>query len=326
MTEPTGAHPAVPAILAMLTAQSPAALRSSGASRMLQPALYGGLALPRDEFVRAVHEVAALDGSLGWLAAMFNAAAGEVAAFPECAAFDVWNAEPDALVTIGRLGSGTLADDRLTGRWTSVVGAEQAHWLLLPAGDRAEYRVLVPRDGVRIEPVGDHSGLGAAGVCDVTASDLLVTERRVFLDDHHAAVTAAAGAAAAVVGSADGVWRKHVEQVRARLATSYGGGGVTDEAAAQVARAASDIDAARLQITTSIQPPEADLASATWACRQAIARARGAADDLLGSSRHALDASDSVSPLWRDVHAGARLGGQLLDQLTATTSTSASKT
>lgn len=316
MTEPTGGHSAVCEIIAAVTTESPAALRSSGVGRMLQPTVFGGLAVSDDEFVWAVHELAALDGSLGLLAAAFNAAARDVAGLPECAASEVWSADPDALVTVGHLGSGTLADDRLNGRWTSVVGAEQARWLLLPAGDG--YRVLVPHDGLRIELVGTHTGLDAAGICTVTASDLLVSERYVFGDDRNAAVLSVAGAAAAVVGSADGVWRKHVEQTRARLATSYGGGGITDEAAAQVARAASDIDAARLQITTSLQPPRADLATATWACRQAIARACGAADGLLASSRHALNGSDAVSRLWRDVHAGSRLGVDMLDQLSAT--------
>ncbi len=116
-----------------------------------------------------------------------------------------------------------------------------------------------------------------------------------------------------MVGSADGVWRKHVDQVRARLDVSYGGDEVTDEAAAEVARAASDIDAAKLQLTGALDPAAPE--TATWAFAQAVARARGAADRLLASSRHALDASDPVSDLWRDVHAGCRLAVRILDAL-----------
>jgi len=119
----------------------------------------------------------------------------------------------------------------------------------------------------------------------------------------------------AVVGSADGVWRTHVDQVRARLDISYGGDEVTDEAAAAVARAASDIDAARIQITGSVDP-----ATSTWAFAQSIARARGAADRLLTSSRHALDASDPVTNRWRDVHAGARLAGRIIGSMRQITS------
>lgn len=105
-------------------------------------------------------------------------------------------------------------------------------------------------------------------------------------------------AAAAVVESADAMWRRHVDQLRTRLAITYGGDEVTDEAAVQVSRAASDIDAARIQISAP--------AATARDCVQAVTRARRAADRLLASSRRSLDASDPVTEIWRDVHAGYR--------------------
>lgn len=152
----------------------------------------------------------------------------------------------------------------------------------------------------------DHS-LFAAG-CEFTVCCL----------HHRQGVTAAAGAAAAVVGSADGVWRKHVDQVRARLDISYGGDEVTDEAAAQVARAASDIDAAKLQITDSLDP-----GTTAWALAQSVTRARSATDRLLASSKHALNSSDPVTHRWRDVHAGCRLALPIIDGLASAQSGSA---
>ncbi len=274
---------------------------------MLQPLQHGGRGLPVDEFVWAVCELAANDGSLGWLAAIYNAAAYEVAGLP--AAHEVWDANPDALITAGHRGSGDLADGQLTGRWKSVVGAEQADWLLLPVG--LSCRVLVPRSHVRVESADRAAGLATAGIGEVIVDGLAVDDGRVFTGDRGSGLIAGAGAAAAVVGSADGVWRKHVEQVRARLDVSYGGDEVTDEAAAEVARAASDIDAAKLQITGSLDPAAPE--TATWAFAQSVFRARGAADRLLASSRHALDASDPVTDLWRDVHAGCRLAVRILD-------------
>jgi len=129
------------------------------------------------------------------------------------------------------------------------------------------------------------------------------------IDDRDTAVAdpvmAAATAASVVVGSALGGWRRHVEQVHARLAISYGGDEITDEAAAQIARTASDLDASRLQISTAGLSGMAPYA-------QAIARARAAADRLMASSRHALDASDPVTAAWRDVHAGCRLAAALM--------------
>jgi 3-hydroxy-9,10-secoandrosta-1,3,5(10)-triene-9,17-dione monooxygenase len=218
----------------------------------------------------------------------------------------VWDANADALITLAHRGSGDLANGRLSGQWGSVVGAEQTDWLLLPAG--AESRVLVPRSGVRVEAVDRAGGLATAGIGEVIADDLPVDDEYVFTADRETDLIVGVGVAAAVVGSADGVWRKHVDQVRARLDLSYGGHEVTDEAAAALARAASDIDAARLQIAGAV-----DCAAPRGAFAQAVARARDAADRLLTSGRHALDASDPVTNLWRDVHAGCRLAVRILD-------------
>jgi 3-hydroxy-9,10-secoandrosta-1,3,5(10)-triene-9,17-dione monooxygenase len=313
MSESIDPHLAVREILDKVTGEPVAALRSSGSGRILQPPQYGGLGLPADEFVWAVCELAAVDGSLGWLAATCNAAAHQIAGLPPRAAHEVWDANPDALIAIGHRGSGDLVDGRLTGRWESVVGAKQADWLLLPTSHAC--RVLVPRSRVRVEPCDREAGLSAAGVGDVTVGDLAVEDGRVFTGSHDTGVIAAAGAAAAVIGSADGVWRKHVDQVRARLNISYGGDEVTDEAATAVARAASDIDASKLQIMGALDPAAAAHETATWAFAQSVARARGAADRLLASSRHALDASDPVTNLWRDVHAGCRLAVRIIDGL-----------
>jgi len=323
MAELTGMHEAVRAMLDAATAESDAvtaesiaALRGSVMCRALQPARYGGFELRADDFIAAVFEVAVLDGSLGWLTATFNAAAYEVSGLHRDAADEVWSADPHALIaTSYRVDGGVLRDGRLTGRWESVVGAEHADWLLLSAGNDVAHRVLVPRSAVSICPVSGPTGPSAAGTCDVTVSEVAIDERHVFRNRRdRVAVIAGAGMAAAVVGTADGVWRKHVDQTRTRLATSRGGYQVTDQAFAQLARAASDIDAAKLQVTTSLEHPD-DVAAATWAYRQAVARARDAADRILGSSRHALDVSDPVSCLWRDVHAGCRLAVHVIDGL-----------
>lgn len=309
MAESTSRRGTVRDIIGTVTAESTGTLRHSAIGRVLQPARHGGSELGADECVALVCEAAALDGSLGWLTAMFNAAAHEVASLPEYAADEVWGADPHALIaTSYRAEEGSLQHRQLTGRWTSVIGADHADWLLLPAGDG---RVLVPCSGVHIAPAASQTGLNAAGIGDVTATELPVDERHTFTSRPDEYVTlAGAGAAAAVVGSADGMWRQHVDQVRTRLATSYGGEEVTTEAAAQVARAASDIDAARLQVTTSFELRD-DAAAAAWAHRQAVARALGAADRLLASSRHALDASDPATRMWKDVYAGSRLTNKI---------------
>jgi 3-hydroxy-9,10-secoandrosta-1,3,5(10)-triene-9,17-dione monooxygenase len=283
------------------------ALHGSIVGQTLKPTAHGGAGGDIEQYLADVHELAVHDGSLGWLAAVFNAAALEVAELGSHVADDVWGPDAKALITRAYRGEAAVSDGvQVTGRWHAVVGAGYADWLLLPVGDDL---VLVTRQAANVEPVATHNGLRFAGVCDVAIAGAAIADRHVFR--RAVAVVAGAGAAAAVVGSADGVWRKHVEQLRARLATSYGGEEVTDAVAAQVAWAASDIDAARLQIATAVDDP--DEADPTWSYRQAVARAGAAADRLLGSSRHALDASDPVAGRWRDVHTGIRLAVPLLE-------------
>ncbi|ORW04386.1 hypothetical protein [Mycobacterium kyorinense] len=307
-----------------------AGLRDSGAWRMLQPVQYGGHAVDPGEFVSVVGALAAIDGSAGWLCAMFNVAAYHVAGLPSGAADEVWDSGGRSLVTAGYRTEGQLVrgavGPRLTGRWTSLAGSDLADWLLLTAADDdRRCCVLVPRQEVELEAAASPNGLRAAGIYDVRVSALPVGEQRIFQSlcekaesDTKVAVPVmvGAGAAAAVVGAAEGVWRVHVDQVRERLAASYGNEEVTDRVSStvQVARVASDIDAAKLQLAATLQAESRRAAGAGQ--RQAVVRARDSADRLLGSSRrHALDASDPVTRLWQDVHAGCRLTLSLLDGL-----------
>lgn len=293
-----------------VTTESLVGLHGSIAGHAMRPARHGGSELGADEFVSQICELASLDGSLGWLAAMFHAATHQIATLPEAVVHAVWGSDPEAVATIAYRGSGAVGpDQRLVGRWESVVGAQYADWLVLPTENAR--RVLVPRAAARIEP--HREGFTVAGVCDVTIAGHVVDDSHAFPSDHRAAAIAMAGAAAAVTGAAEGVWRHHVEQMRARLATSYSGGELANAAPAQVARAASDIDATRLQIVDALRRPEAEAADAR-AYRQAVARARSAADHILGNSRHALDMTDPVTRLWRDVHTGCRLSAAVLDE------------
>lgn len=270
-----------------------------------------------NEFVTAVAALAAKDGSAGWRCALLNAAAHETAGLPSEVGEQIWSADPAAVVTAGWLPKGRLVRTgskiRLTGRWEGVAGVDGADWFLLAAADNdTACRVLVPRGDISVEPASGRTGLPAAGIGDVNVSELPITQRQVLPDGSGLAV--GAGAAAAVVGAANGLWQNHVAQVRERLAASYGSAEVSDQMAStrQVARAASDIDAAMLQIAASLtENPQ----TAARAHKQAVSRARDAADQLLGCGRrHALDASDPVSRFWLDVHTGCRLALRQLGQ------------
>ncbi len=308
-------------------AESIAVVRDSGVGHLLQPVRFGGSAVSAADFVTAVADLAERDGSGGWLAGSVNAAAYAITGLGDAAAERVWGADTAALVTAGAVPpSGRLARHggrlRLTGRWESVTAAHFADWFLLSALDDESVRhVLLARDAVQIDRHVDGRGLDAAGIGDVVVTDAVVDEQSVFtgsddtacppdgFDGHRLPVqiVTGAGQAAAVVGTAAGVWQAHVGQVRRRLATSYGSEDTTEltSSAVLVAKAASDIDAARLQLITSLGFSVAEAAKAQ---RQAVTRARNAADQLLGSgSRHALDATDPVARRWLDVSAGYRL-------------------
>lgn len=284
-----------------------------GAWQMLQPRQFGGQSMPAGEFIAAVAAAAAQDASAGWRCAMANAAAHRVAGLPDQVGADIWGGDNAARVAIGLRPGGRLVRGELDGRWSDVTGADLADWFLLTAGDRL---VLVPRADVATLVPTATAGLPDAGLADLTVTALRVTDQRVFpVRADGVAVVGGAAAAAAVAGAADGLWRAHVAQVQQKLAASYGSAEVADLTVTtrQAARAAADIDAATLQIVASLS---ADPRDAARAQRQGAARARAAADRVLGTSRgHALDAADPVTRLWRDVHAGCRLALRLLDDL-----------
>ncbi|MFB1298069.1 hypothetical protein ACAG24_021370 [Mycobacterium sp. pW049] len=258
------------------------------------------------EFVSQVLELAVADSAGAWLRVAFDSDADVSAA-----------AGPHAAIAVCRHGRGRLENGRLIGRWTTVVGALSADCVLLPAhemnrGGEAR-RVLVSREDAGIEGTAD--GI-AAGAVDVTISDLRVDTARIFQADDAPGIREAVGVSAVVVGSADGMLQQHIRQLRTQLAVSSGAAAVTEAVAAQIARAASDIDASKLQINQSLcEMP--DLEIVIRSCRQAVARARAAADHLLEHSRHALDASDPATQRWRDVDAGSRVAVRVLDGLGA---------
>ncbi|TRW88489.1 hypothetical protein FK535_04730 [Mycolicibacterium sp. 018/SC-01/001] len=264
-----------------------------------------GTDMPVREFVSHIRELAIVDSSRAWLEATFDDGAASVDAHPGSGA---------TLVARAHGGSGALVDGRLTGRWTAVVGGRFADWLLLPARSSTLHHVLVARDRVDVDGRTVRGGLRTAGLADV-AADVTVAAADVLPLDRSTPIRAAGVATAAVVGSAQGLWRRHVEQLRSHLA-AYHGGTTADSDAAQVARAASDLDAAELQLAHIGSAPE-DLERSVWVCRQAVARARSAADRLLEHSRHALDADDPVTRRWCDVDTGARLAHRMFDHMSA---------
>jgi len=177
-----------------------------------------------------------------------------------------------------------------------------ADWLLLPAHCPDPCRVMLPRSTVTIEPVD--GGVAQLAPCTVSVSDVLIDPRWVLEGAH--ALSAAGAVMAAVVGAADGVLGKHIEVLRSRMSSGSGGAAIADQVAVTLASAASDIDAAQLQLRGR-EVNMGESAEVITLCRQAIARARTAADALLTSGRHALTGAHPVVACWTDMHAVRRL-------------------
>jgi 3-hydroxy-9,10-secoandrosta-1,3,5(10)-triene-9,17-dione monooxygenase len=283
----------------------PIAMLRVSALRMLQPVRFGGLGTSVEEFVKAVAEFARIDASAGWLTALFNVGTRALATLHGPIAGEVWGDDGSALVAIGHRAQGRcIRDDMVVGRWRSVVGATHADWLLLAIDDGRW--ALIHRGDTQVDSGTRQQGLDAAGIADVTVSGVDVDSVRIVgpLSDATAGLMGAS-MAAAVVGSADGFWQGHVDQMRARLATSHGGEGATADSAAQLAWAASDIDAAEIQVAATLSLTDSTDAHREY--QQAAFRARNGADRVMANSRHALQASDPVTARWRDVQIGSRL-------------------
>ena len=298
---PTALHTA----LAGVEAESLAALADPISGRLLRPVQHDGAGADEADLVELVLRVAAIDASVGWLAAAFNSAARDLGELAPAAAADIWRTNPAALVTSANQVGGRLSRQlRLTGRWGPVVAGTFADWFLLPVGGPARPRLcLAPRGALDIAAPTGRGGLAAAGISEVAVTELALQDWHVI---GGSMTVSRAATAAAVVGSAERMWRSHVERTRARMSGAQVSDELPEAVARHVARASSDIDAAKLQVLSSVDP-RCDGTHAVFAQTQAAARARDAADRLLGSGRHALQAADPVTRHWRDVHEGYRL-------------------
>ncbi|KAA6210962.1 3-hydroxy-9,10-secoandrosta-1,3,5(10)-triene-9,17-dione monooxygenase oxygenase subunit [Streptomyces filamentosus] len=290
--------------LRRLPAASVAELAGTGFFRLLAPRRHGGLAADPAVFYAAVHELARACGSTGWTAAAFGVHAWYAAQLDARAQDEVrGGAEPGtgpALICSSHAPTGTVTavggGFRLSGRWHFSAGCDHASWALLggvvtgPDGEPVDMRTfLVPRADYRVDDVWDTVGLRGTGSNDVVVDDAFVPAHRtlgygpvtalrcpghevnpepVFRLPYAAVFTTAVSTA--LVGIAEGAHDHHVTAARVPAGTPHGRRIAEDPfAQARIARAASEIDAARLQLARNMT----DL--------YAVARAGGTPDAAL---------------------------------------------
>ncbi|MFM9370450.1 3-hydroxy-9,10-secoandrosta-1,3,5(10)-triene-9,17-dione monooxygenase oxygenase subunit [Streptomyces sp. Da 82-17] len=256
-----------------------AELADAGFFRLLRPTAYDGLAADPAVHHAAVQEIARACGSTGWAAAVLAVHPWHVALFDPRAQEDVWGTDPAALICSSYAPTGTVtAVDggfRLSGRWHFSSGCDHADWALLGGlvtdaeGSPVDLRTfLVPRAAFAVDPVWDTVGLRGTGSNDVVVRDAFVPAHRSLgyrpvnaLDcPGHSlnseplyrlpyAALFTTTISTAMVGIAEGAYEEHLAAARGRP-----GARAADDPFAQVriARAASEIDAARLQLARNM--------------------------------------------------------------------------
>lgn len=175
-----------------------ALLRDIGVTRILQGEDCGGFGTHPGDLVEAVAQVAACDGSAGWVAGAIGAAAWEVTLAPQRVRDEVWGVDADAWIAPAPAPAGVLqaAVDGylLTGRWQAVPGIDHCDWVLLGAqrtgsgrpAAQSRVQVLVPRTDLRIvDESHDTVGLIGAGCRDIVVDYAAVPGYRVL--DHDGA-------------------------------------------------------------------------------------------------------------------------------------------
>ncbi|KRC50125.1 monooxygenase [Nocardioides sp. Root79] len=295
-----------------------------------------------------VRTLAGACGSTGWVASVLGVHPWHVALFPEQAQDDVFGPDPDTIICsayapVGRLEAVT-GGYRLTGHWSFSSGVDHASWVLLGAvlpgddGTPQHVTVLVPRADFRTDDVWDVVGLRGTGSNDVHVADAFVPAHRVLPHAAQSALLApgqdvntgalyripfaavfATAVTAPVLGAVTGCLESWLLHMRERVRGSTSGGRFADDPFAQVAiaRAASEVDAACLQMDRNL-----DALVAHAVAQEEIPlelRARTRRDQVLGTERalHAVDLlfktaggnslhrGNPIERAWRDAHAGS---------------------
>lgn len=332
-----------------LPEETVADLVSAGGFRMLKPKRYGGLESDPLRFYEAVREVSTACGSTGWVLSVLGVHPWHVSLFPAEAQDEVWSCGPDTLICssyapVGRLSE--VADGfLLSGRWSFASGCDHASWALLGGlvvsdeGRPLDFlSALVPRADIQVLDVWDPVGLRGTGSNDIVVDKAFVPAHRIVRNWDVAQLRApgrmvnqgplyalpfgavfTTAVAAPVVGIVAGCYETYVSTMRDRVRLSLGGGRFVEDQGAQVAvaRAASEIDAAVLQLDRNIAdlyghgvrgmdiPMELRLRARRDQVR-ATERAVEAINLLFQSAGgNSLRRGNPIERAWRDAHAGS---------------------
>ncbi len=328
--------------------ESIAELQEVGFFRLLQPERYGGYEADPVTFYTAVKLIASACGSTGWVASIIGVHPWHLALFDQRAQDEVWAEDPDTRVSssYAPMGKASITDGgyRLTGRWSFSSGCDHATWVFVGGpvmndeGKPVDFcTYLLPLGDYRIDDVWDTVGLRGSGSNDIVVEDVFVPQHRAlsFMDMsktqcpghevntshlyklpwgtvHPSTITAP------IIGMAQGAYDAHVEHQGKRVRAAYAGEKSKEDpfAKVRIAEAASEIDAAWLQLTHNLTE-ELELLKAGQEIPMSL-RLRARRDQVRGTSRaisaidrlfensggRALWSGTPIQRFWRDAHAG----------------------
>ena len=257
-------------------------LHRDGLFRFHQPRRWGGMELPFVAIFDVPFEIARGCASTAWNVANLGIHHWMLALYDERAQAEVWGPDPDALIASGIAypqGNGRRVDGGfvVSGFWNFSSGVDPATWNMLAVtvrdGDRVvDHRMcLVPRGEYEIVDDWHVVGMRSTGSKSVRAKDVFVPDYRALCMYLARGGTEFPGArtnpnplyriplsalgshclAAAGVGNAQAAVDLTIDAIKER-STNYTGLRMRDFQAVQlrVARAAAQVDAARLSIRT----------------------------------------------------------------------------
>jgi 3-hydroxy-9,10-secoandrosta-1,3,5(10)-triene-9,17-dione monooxygenase len=323
-------------------------LQEAGFFRLLQPERFGGFETDPVTFYTAVRLIASACGSTGWVSSVLGVHPWHVALFAEQAQDEVWGDDPHTRVSssYAPTGKARLVDGgvQLSGRWSFSSGCDHATWVLLGGivtddeGNQVDFRTfLLPLGDYRIEDVWDTVGLRGTGSNDIVVEDVFVPEYRSlsFADTSRCICPGqqvndaplyrlpygsvfSYSITTPIIGMAEGAYNSHVGYMKERVRVAYGKVKAAEDPFSQVriADAASEIDAAWLQLTNNI---EQLMRYATAGEKIPMnLRVQIRRDQVRGTTRsiHAIDrlfensggralaVGTPIQRYWRDAHAG----------------------